>query len=139
MDMALCAYDSQLHQIEFSGAKNPLIYIKNNELFHIKGGKKPIAGGNFFEPMKNFKYEDTIIPITEPTTFYIFSDGFPDQIGGPENRKFLISRFKELLLEIHNNPMNDQAKLLKLILEQWRGEEKQVDDIIIIGFRLYPK
>jgi len=139
MDLAICAYDPEKNEIEFSGAKNPLIYIQENQIFHIKGGKKPIGGGNFFELMKNFKYENTIIPIDKPTTFYIFSDGFPDQIGGPDNRKYLISRFKELLLEIHQNPMKDQAELLKLILEQWRGEEKQIDDVIIIGFRLYPK
>ncbi len=139
MDLAICAFDPEKNEIEYSGAKNPLVYIQNNEIFHIKGGKKPIGGGEFFELMKNFKYENTVIPIDKPTTFYIFSDGFPDQIGGPENRKYLISRFKELLLEIHTNPMKDQAELLKLILEQWRGEEKQIDDVIIIGFRLYPK
>jgi len=140
MDLALCAFDPETNILEFAGAKNPLIYIKNNEVFHIKGDSKPIAGGKFYEElMKGFKYVNNIVEITEPTTFYIFSDGFPDQIGGPNKRKYLIRRFKDLLLEIHANPMSDQAELLNLILEQWRGEEKQIDDIIVIGFRLSPK
>ena len=139
MDMSLCAYSPERNEIEFAGAKNPVIYIKNNELFHVKGSSKPIAGGKFYDKLKHIEYKNNIIPITEPTTFYIFSDGFPDQIGGNNKRKYLIRRFKELLLRIHQDPMENQAEALNLILEQWRGEEKQIDDIIIIGFRLAPK
>ena len=139
MDMSLCAYSPERNEIEFAGAKNPVIYIKNNELFHLRGSSKPIAGGKFYEKLKHIEYKNNIIPITEPTTFYIFSDGFPDQIGGNNKRKYLIRRFKELLLSIHQDPMKNQAEALNLILEQWRGKEKQIDDIIIIGFRLGPK
>lgn len=76
--------------------------------------------------------------IFKPTTLYLFSDGFQDQLGGPKRKKFFSRRFRKLLLEIHALPMDEQEQILEQTIEDWmqRGREAQVDDITVIGLRL---
>lgn len=134
MDMALCNIKNNGQTIEFAGAKNPLYYITKGELFQIKGDPVPIGG-----LQKEDKREFTLhtINIDSPTSFYIFSDGFIDQFGGSDGQKFSSKRFKELLLKIHDLPMLQQQEILETTLEEWRGEEYQpIDDVLIVGFRL---
>jgi serine phosphatase RsbU (regulator of sigma subunit) len=69
-------------------------------------------------------------------TFYIFSDGFIDQKGGPEQKKFMSKKFKKLLLEIHEEPMFDQKNKLEQALRQWMGDQPQIDDILVVGVRV---
>ena len=137
MDMALCNIKNNGQTIEFAGAKNPLYYITNGELFQIKGDPVPIGG-----LQKEEKREFTLhtINIDSPTSFYIFSDGFIDQFGGSDGQKFSSKRFKELLLKIHDLPMLQQQEILETAHEEWRGEEYQpIDDVLIVGFRLSGK
>ena len=137
MDMALCNIKNNGQTIEFAGAKNPLYYITNGELFQIKGDPVPIGG-----LQKEEKREFTLhtINIDSPTSFYIFSDGFIDQFGGSDGQKFSSKRFKELLMKIHDLPMLQQQEILETTLEEWRGEEYQpIDDVLIVGFRLSGK
>ncbi|HNV52529.1 MAG TPA: SpoIIE family protein phosphatase, partial [Tenuifilaceae bacterium] len=137
MDMALCNITNNGQTIEFAGAKNPLYYIANGELFQIKGDPVPIGG-----LQKEEKREFTLhtINIDSPTSFYIFSDGFIDQFGGADGQKFSSKRFKELLFKIHDLPMLQQQEILETTLEEWRGEEYQpIDDVLIVGFRLSGK
>ena len=137
MDMALCNIKNNGQTIEFAGAKNPLYYITNGELFQIKGDPVPIGG-----LQKEEKREFTLhtINIDSPTSFYIFSDGFIDQFGGTDGRKFSSKRFKELLMTIQDLPMLQQQEILETTLEEWRGEEYQpIDDVLIVGFRLSGK
>lgn len=137
MDMALCNITNNGQTIEFAGAKNPLYYITNGELFLIKGDPVPIGG-----LQKEEKREFTLhtINIDSPTCFYIFSDGFIDQFGGQDGQKFSSKRFKELLMKIHDLPMLQQQEILETTLEEWRGEEYQpIDDVLVVGFRLSGK
>jgi len=66
----------------------------------------------------------------------MFSDGYADQFGGPENKKFFTRRFEELLFEIHTKPMEDQKEILKNTLYEWMGSNDQVDDILVIGIKI---
>ncbi len=135
MDMALCAIDPYRKIVEFAGAKNHVVYIQDNEVKQIKGDRTPI-GGEQREPQRIFQKH--IIPVDKPTTFYMFSDGFPDQFGGPEDRKFMVSRLRKLFLEIHQKPFEEQHEILSETFENWKGDDqKQTDDVIIIGFRLH--
>ena len=137
MDMGICLINKDKNIVQFSGAKNPLIYIKNDELNQVKGDFLPIGG--FYKEEDERDYTLHTIEIDVPTTFYIFSDGFSDQIGGKECRKFLSKYFRELLFAIHKEPMETQPELLKKKFLEWMGTENtQIDDILIIGFKLYP-
>lgn len=137
MDMALCTIDKKTKTVEYAGARNPLIYIKNGELFHVKADKQGI-GGKKTDLDKSFTNHVISYADTE-TFFYIFSDGFQDQFGGPKNRKFMIKRMKELFLEHHKKPMKEQEKIYNYTIENWMKDVEQTDDIIVIGFALGPE
>lgn len=137
MDMTLCTINKDYSQIEFSGANNSMIYIQNEALFVAKGTKKAIGG--FHERGKR-SFENQILDIETTTYCYLFSDGYVDQFGGPDNKKYMTRRFKNKLLEIHKKPMTEQRKLLDEEIEAWKGKkESQLDDILVIGFKIEPK
>jgi CheY-like chemotaxis protein len=134
MDMAVCCLDLPNRILEFSGARNPLIYVYNNELYHIKGNKFPVGG---FKKREKREFTKQVIPIRDSTMLYIFTDGFPDQLGGDHERRFTLKQFKALLQNIHPLTMEAQEEALERRLKDWMGSEyDQIDDILIIGFRL---
>ena len=133
MDIALCVIDPKTKTLNFAGAKNPLIFIENDELFEIKGSIAPIAGE--FPADIPRQYLGHTVEIKPSRTFYIFSDGFQDQFGGAKGKKFMKGHFKALLLEINHKPMQEQLQILEDTLSEWMGDYPQIDDILIIGFR----
>jgi len=134
MDMSLCVIDKDKKTIEFAGAKNPLVYIQDGELFHIKGDIHPIGGS---QGKSKRTFTKHTISIEKPTTIYLFSDGYSDQFGGPEKKKFMIKNFKELLLKIHTMPFDEQKNILDKTIEDWKGgHEKQLDDILVMGMKV---
>ncbi len=136
MDMAICAYNKEQNTLDYSGAKNPLIYIKEGKLTIIKGNRYPI-GGIQIEESRIFTKHTVIID--QPTSFYIFSDGFTDQFGGEEGDKFGIKPFSDLLLKISNEKMIKQKSILEEELNKWQGKKfTQIDDILIMGFQIKP-
>lgn len=137
MDMALCSYDPDNNILEYAGAKNPLIYMKNGKIHRLKGDIKPI-GGIIHDKSEQKKFNNNVIEIDSPTTVYIFSDGFADQVGEETGRKLMTKFFRNLLVEIHEKPMEEQGDILNLFLQKWKGNVEQIDDIIVIGFKLYP-
>ena len=132
MDMALCVIDPKEKTLEYAGAQNPLIYIQDGKLYRIRGNKYPVGG---FQ-VENHVYSKHLIKLDKPATFYIFSDGFHDQFGGPSGRKFMTKNFRDLLYEIYNMPMSEQKNILDLVIKEWMGDHEQTDDILVIGFRL---
>jgi len=140
MDMALCKVMLKEKKIEFSGAKNPIIYIQDNEegkpeLNIIKGSKLPIAGGY---PKHNRDFIKHTIDISKPTACYLFTDGFQDQFGGEHDQKFMIKALKELLLKIYQLPMQEQKNILEQTISNWMevANQEQIDDMLIIGFKV---
>ncbi|HAN77032.1 MAG TPA: hypothetical protein DCQ31_04270 [Bacteroidales bacterium] len=71
--------------------------------------------------------------------FYVFSDGFGDQFGGPAGKKFMTNNFRDLLLSISDLPINEQQAKLENTFDEWKGGLEQVDDVLVIGFKIYPK
>ncbi len=136
MDMALCSIDKKRNVVEFTGAKNPLIYInKEGQLTTIKPDKQGIGGDQIEE---DFHYTKNEIPIEPGTWYYMFSDGYQDQFGGPTRRKFMIKHMRELLLEIHTLSAQEQKERLNSTIEKWMSDGKtdQTDDILVIGFKM---
>ncbi len=134
MDIALCVLDTQAGKLWFAGAKNPIYYIQNNELHTLKGDKMSIGGRG------EMRYATHEVLIDQPTVFYLFSDGFKDQFGGEQGRKFGPVRFRDLLLSIHKLPMEVQKQRLNDTFMQWmeQAHERQTDDVLVVGFAMHP-
>ncbi len=132
MDLAICTLDLKEKSLEFAGAKNSLVYIQNNELKELKGDKMAIGGLR----AKNSTFVKQTLKIDTPTVCYLFSDGYQDQFGGNENRKFMKKHLLQLLLKIHKEPFEIQKDILEETLEAWKNGQRQIDDILLIGFKV---
>jgi len=130
MDIALLGIDFKELKMQYAGAFNPLYLIRDNEMTQVKANKFPI-GAFIGEDLSKFTNHD--IDIQKGDVVYIFSDGYSDQFGGPDNRKFLSKRFRNMLVDIHRRPAKEQEKLLDQTIEDWKGQYPQVDDILVIG------
>jgi serine phosphatase RsbU (regulator of sigma subunit)/Tfp pilus assembly protein PilF len=137
IDMGLCSINKINNELQFSGAYNSLIVIKNynqesSEMIELKGDKMPI--GSHYKKDKNFN--STSIKISKEDRIYLYTDGFIDQFGGAYNRKFLLNRFKDLLLNSINGSMQKQKTAMIDGLEKWMDNRDQIDDILVVGFSI---
>jgi len=132
MDIAICAIDRKNNMVEFSGANRPLYYLKNDKLEIIKGSKKSIGGIS-----EDIDTDFTNHTISKDTieSIYLFTDGFMDQFGGIQGKKFLCKRFRELISSTRIYTMKEQQELLIDALNDWKGEREQTDDICLLGIR----
>ena len=131
-DMAISIIDLENKKLEFAGAYNPLFLIRNNELIEIKADKMPIG-----IHIKEKDYFTTHkINLNENDSVYMFSDGFADQFGGENNKKFKIKSFKSLLLNIQNKSLQEQHSHLINTFEKWKGDSEQVDDVLVFGVKI---
>ena len=135
MDMALCVINTKNKVMNYAGAFNPLYLIRDEngeaKLIETKADMMPV--GVYQGKDKSFTNHEIQLEIGD--TFYIFSDGFVDQKGGSENKKFLSKNFKKLLLEIHDLPLHEQKGILEKTLIEWVTEQTQMDDILVVGVR----
>ena len=116
----------------YSGAMNPLYYVQQGILHEIKATKLPIGG----EATTEKTFITHTIPITEPTTIYLCSDGYQDQFGGKRNKKFMVKKLRELLGSLAHLPMTEQHNMIARTFETWKGQEDQVDDITVMGVQV---
>jgi len=136
MDIALCVIDKDAHTVEYAGAMNPLCVVRNGVLEEIKADRYSI-GGMQREEERVFMKHSIEFEQDSSVMLYVFSDGYQDQFGGKEGRKFMSRRFKNLLQEIHAMPMAQQRKILDDTIEAWKGKDhRQIDDILVMGVRL---
>ena len=132
MDISICVIDKEAKTLEYSGAFRPLYMIRENKLEEIKGGRFSIGMLNVDEKDKIGK---SVINIEKDDVFYMFSDGYADQFGGPDEKKYKYRRFRYLLLNIHKQNMEEQKAILDKSIEDWKGDNEQVDDIMIVGIK----
>jgi serine phosphatase RsbU (regulator of sigma subunit)/HAMP domain-containing protein len=133
MDMSLCCVDYEKMQLQYSGAFNPLYLVRNGKLIQYKADKFPV-GFRIDGDIQNFT--NNVIDLEKGDTFYIFSDGYADQFGGPKGKKYMTGNFRELLVETAKHPIEKQKDFLETTIENWRGELEQVDDILLIGISI---
>jgi serine phosphatase RsbU (regulator of sigma subunit) len=131
MDIALCSINTESNKLNFAGANNGLYLIRDNEVTQIKPDKQPIGNYKDSKPFTNHEMD-----LQKGDVIYAFSDGYPDQFGGPKGKKFMYKPFRNLLLEIHQKPMSEQHNILLEAFEDWRGELEQIDDVCVIGVRI---
>ena len=133
MDMAICSIDKKSKKLSFSGAKNPLLLVRGDEITKYAGDKLSI--GQHSEDTGNcFKQQS--IDIQENDMLYLISDGMQDQFGGPLGKKFMLAKLRELLIRISKDPVEEQYKEIDTALTAWMGDLAQVDDITIMGIRV---
>ncbi|HOK26395.1 MAG TPA: YfiR/HmsC family protein [Bacteroidales bacterium] len=130
MDAAVCTIDFNNHVLYYAGANCPLYLIRGTELIHYRADKMPVAIHYKMQP-----FTLNTIELQKGDAFYIFSDGYADQFGGPAQKKFMTGKLKETLLEIASKPMLEQGEILDRIFEEWKGDNPQVDDVTLIGVR----
>jgi PAS domain S-box-containing protein len=131
MDISLCMIDLNEKKVKFSGANNSLFIIRNNEIVELKGDKIPI--GIHINDKNLFTRKE--IEIEANDLFYMATDGYFDQFGGENNKKFMSHRFKNLLLDMHRLSFKEQKKILDTTIKQWQGNCcDQIDDISVLGF-----
>ncbi|MCF6239756.1 MAG: SpoIIE family protein phosphatase [Bacteroidales bacterium] len=142
IDMAFCLLDLDTLELQYAGANRPLLIFNHSncngdDFIELKPDKNPIGLHHKEKPFTNH-----LIQLEKGNKLYLFSDGYPDQIGGSEGRKFYIRRFKELLTEIHQLPMQKQFEILEDRYDEWVNDinsaktYRQVDDILVMGLTI---
>jgi CheY-like chemotaxis protein len=132
MDISLTMISPDNTKLYFAGANNPVYLVRNGEMEIVKGDRMPIGIHlNFQRP---FTLNE--LDVQKGDMVYLFSDGYADQFGGPRNKKFRYKQFQNLLIEIHEKPMIEQKTILENTINEWKGEHPQVDDILVLGYKI---
>lgn len=132
MDIAFCRIDLKKKELQYSGAHRPLYLLRNGELIEYKGNRKAIGG----IPHRKKAEKDFInhsIEIIKGDKIFIFSDGMPDQIGGPEGRKYSPQRIRSQIVENKDLSMQQYSSMFASDFKKWKGKTKQIDDVLLIG------
>jgi len=149
MDMSLTIIEKDTNEIEYAGAYLPMLVVRKTEiggfnddvpvenqagysLYEFKGNKMPIG----FHVIGEKPFTTHRIKYHPNDVFYMFSDGYTDQFGGPSNQKYMLINFKKLLLDIQTKPLREQQRIIEQNFEDFKGNQKQVDDILVMGFRV---
>ncbi len=132
MDIALCKINMNTREVEYAGAHRPLYIMRDGVMEEVKGNKFPIGGG-IFKNQTNFT--NTKLQLGKGDSIYFSSDGFPDQFGGPEGRKFGPKRVREIIERVHKQSMKEAMTAFDHEWETWRGDQKQTDDVLLIGIK----
>jgi len=139
MDIAICCIDYSTDQIQYAGAQNPLYIVANNEITVINADMQSIGGDELISKKKKSaiaQYTNHIIQIKKDMRIFLFSDGYMDQFGGKDRKKFGVQKFKELLLNNQQLSMQQQKEVIAKAHQDWKGNTAQIDDILVIGLKL---
>jgi serine phosphatase RsbU (regulator of sigma subunit) len=131
IDIALCKIDLDTYKLEYAGAHNSLYVVRGGVLIEIKPDKKTVGVSR-----KRIKYTNNDFLLQKGDVLYLFSDGFADQKGGFENKKYFYKPFQELLLSVQHLKMEEQAKEIELVFDAWKGNNEQIDDILVVGIKI---
>jgi serine phosphatase RsbU (regulator of sigma subunit) len=131
MDICLIVLNPNSLSVQYSGAYNPLIVI-SDELRVVDADRMPIA----YHPKRNNPFTRYDIKLKPNDMLYLFTDGFSDQFDESNNRKYLLKNFKDLLYNIHREPIDNQKLLIENEFSKWKGESDQIDDVLVIGIRV---
>ncbi len=132
MDIALCIIDPDKQKLQYSGAYNPMYLIRGEDFISLKADRMPI-GIHIIEKGPFTNHE---IDIQKGDIIYIFTDGYIDQFGGPNSRKFKLVPFQELLISIKDKSMSEQKEILEEEFFKWKGDHDQIDDILVMGIKI---
>ena len=132
MDIALCIIDRESRELQFSGAFSPIFIISSNNLEVLRGDRIPIG----YSKKDDVYFSRHHFKLNEGDIVYLLSDGYCDQLGGENRKKFMTKRFNHLLLDIYQYPLEKQKDWLHKTLVDWMGDNDQVDDVTVIGVKI---
>jgi phosphoserine phosphatase RsbU/P len=133
MDVAMISFNKQTKFLEFSGAYNPLYIFRGNELIELKADKRSIGS---FKREEDVDFVNHQIQLLTGDILYMFTDGYYDQIGGPESKKYFIRNFKELLQTNCGSMLSTQNEIFEETIKNWQGNKNQTDDMLIVGIKI---
>ncbi len=131
IDMALCIFHPTSMVLQYAGGNSALYHIRNKVLTEIKPDKMPVG----INAIEEESFTNQTMQLKAGDIVYIFSDGYADQFGGPRDKKFKYGPFKEMLIQISDLKMDEQRDELDRVITEWKGDQKQVDDILIFGIK----
>ena len=132
MDIALTVWDKKTSQLHFSGAMNPCYVVRNGELMEMDANRRGIGG----IAEVDYQFEGHSMQVEIGDMIYLSSDGYKDQFGGPKGKKFMTSKFKELIVAVAMQPTEKQYAILDATFSDWMGEQEQIDDVLVTGYRI---
>jgi phosphoserine phosphatase RsbU/P len=130
MEMSVCIFHNQTNNLEYAGAGLPLVIVRNNELIKIDGDKHNIGKSTVSQPFTNHH-----IQLFDSDLIYLFSDGYYSQFGGALKSKYSRKKFYSLIMNNASLDISRQYENVEKEFNQWKGESKQIDDILVIGIR----
>lgn len=133
MDISLFTIDLETRILSFAGARNPLYFVQDGEVKEIKANRFSIGG---YQHEHERVFEKIQLHLDKPTTIYLTTDGYKDQFGSSEGKKFSASRFRELVKNIHHLDMSEQQPIFVKTFDDWQGKEAQIDDVLVIGLKI---
>lgn len=132
IDIALCVYESSRGILQYAGANRPAIMIREGKITEYRPDKMPIG----VAPLEEVSFTNHRIEVQPGDSFYLFSDGYPDQFGEDSNKKFKYRKFRDLLLSVQGLEMSAQKEIIENTYYEWKGKTVQIDDILILGFEI---
>ncbi len=131
MDIVVCEFNTKTRHLVFASAMRPVVLIIDGEQQYIRGNRSAVGGESASEKF----FDDQEYHLREGDAIYLFSDGYPDQFGGPYNKKMKISRLRTLMEEMKSLPMTEQKEKLSDYFFDWKGDNDQIDDVLVMGIR----
>jgi ligand-binding sensor domain-containing protein/serine phosphatase RsbU (regulator of sigma subunit) len=132
MDMVVCEFNVTTRHLRFASAMRPVILVIDGETFYIKGNRSSVGGESVMEKF----FDDQEYYLKEGDTIYLFSDGLPDQFGGPLGKKMKITRLKSMIEKTSTLPMDEQKAAMSKFYFDWKGSFEQVDDVLLMGVKV---
>jgi len=136
MDIIVAEVDMSNYKFTVSSAMRPVIIYSGGEQIYVKGSRSSIGGQLDEDKLEEKEFIDQEYMLNKGDIIYMFSDGYPDQFGGPLGRKFKMVRLKNLLRDIHDKPMDEQYNYIKSNFFLWKEDLEQVDDVLFMGIKL---
>lgn len=135
MDIIVAELNLRTKYLRVASAMRPMIIYQGGEQVYIKGSRNSV-GGHYDKEAEQKDFRDEGFQLASGDIIYMFSDGYPDQFGGPLGKKFKMVRLKNLLRDIHDKPMEDQYNYVKSNFNLWKEDLEQVDDVLFMGLKV---
>ncbi len=132
MDVALIYINPEKTKLSYSGANRPIYIVRGEKLIELKPNKLSIGGNH----LSNYSFSEEVVDLQTGDSVYLFTDGYPDQFGGENGKKFMAKKLKDLFIEHHSKPMFEQAQLIEKSFNNWMGENAQIDDVLVVGIQI---